>query len=275
MSTATRLENPFDNPFPGMNPYLESRRLWREVHNSLIALMKSYLRRTLPFRYSVIMEERLGIGVEAPDGPPYRYIEPDLTVIGGEPLPTAAAVRERDAGSVVVTLPFRETIREFYITISDRNADADEDETVTILEVLSPSNKRAGVGRAQYEDKRGIIFESSVHLVEIDLVRRGRPMPAEGYHGDAPYRHLVSRWPLRPRAALYPFGLQSPIPDVTVPLLEGDAEPKIPLGELLHNLYREDYYANYVNYNRDPEGPLSDADRAWLDGLLRAKGLRR
>ena len=43
-----------------------------------------------------------------------------------------------------------------------------------------------------------------------------------------------------------------------MPLLEGDAEPKIPLGELLHNLYREDYYANYVNYNRDPEGPLSD-----------------
>ena len=125
MSTATRLENPFDNPFPGMNPYLESRRLWREVHNSLIARDANRTSAArLPFRYSVIMEERLGIGVEAPDGPPYRYIEPDLAVIGGEPLPTAVAVREMDAGSVVVTLPFRETIREFYITISDRNADA-------------------------------------------------------------------------------------------------------------------------------------------------------
>ena len=68
MSMATRLENPFDNPFPGMNPYLESRRLWREVHNKLIAVMHSYLRRRLPFRYSVVMEERLGIGVERPTG---------------------------------------------------------------------------------------------------------------------------------------------------------------------------------------------------------------
>ena len=271
MTLAARLENPWDNPFPGMNPYLETPRLWPEVHNSLIALMKSYLRRTLPLRYSVIMEERLGIGVEAPDGPPYRYIKPDLTIIGGEPLPSPAAVREMDAGSVVVTLPFRETVREFYISISDRN----RDEAVTILEVLSPSNKKTGVGRTQYEDKRGNIFESSVHLVEIDLVRQGQPMPAEGYDGDAPYRHLVSRWRLRPRAALYPFGLQSPIPDVAVPLLEGDAEPKIPLGDILHSLYREDYYANYVDYGKDPEGPLSDADRAWLDGLLRAKGLRQ
>ena len=271
MTLATRAENPFSNPFPGMNPYLESPRLWPEVHNSLIALMKSYLRRTLPFRYSVIMEERLGIGVESPAGPPYRYIKPDLAIVGGEPLPTPAAVLEMDAGSVVVTLPFRETVREFYISISDRN----RDEAVTILELLSPSNKKTGAGRTQYEDKRSSVFESSVHLVEIDLVRQGRPMPAAGYDGDAPYRHLVSRWQLRPRAALYPFGLQSPIPDVTVPLRDGDAEPKIPLGSLLHNLYREDYYANYVDYAQDPEGPLSDDDRAWLDRRLREKGLRR
>ena len=60
-----------------------------------------------------------------------------------------------------------------------------------------------------------------------------------------------------------------------MPLLAGDAGPKIPLNELLHNLYREDYYANYVDYAADPERPLSADDRAWLDGLLRQQGLRR
>ena len=276
MVLARNAEIPLDNPFPGMNPYLESARLWPEVHNSLVALMKSYLRRRLPFRYFVIMEERAGIGIHPPPEPAYRYIKPDLGITGTsrrrQPA-TAAAVAppETDAGAMAVLLPFRETVSEWYITISDRNSD----ELVTILELLSPSNKRSGEGRIQYEDKRNSIFESSTHLVEVDLVRQGQPMPAQGYDGDAPYRHLVSRGPTRPAAALYPFGLQAPIPDVAVPLLAGDAEPKIPLNELLHNLYRDDYYANYVDYGADPEGPLSDADRVWMDGLLREKGLRR
>ena len=77
---ATHSENPYSNPFPGMNPYLEAPRLWAEVHNKIIAEMHRYLRRRLPFRYSVIMEERLGIGVNAPDEPPVRYIVPDLAV---------------------------------------------------------------------------------------------------------------------------------------------------------------------------------------------------
>ena len=275
MALARNAENPLDNPFPGMNPYLESARLWPEVHNCLVASIHSWLRRTLPFRYWVIMGERAGIGIHPPPEPPYRYIKPDLgitDIIGGAPQPaTATAVARPDADAVAVLVPFRETVSEWYITISDRNSD----ELVTILEVLSPSNKRSGDGRIQYEDKRHSIFESATHLVEIDLVRQGPPMPAQGYDGDAPYRILVSRGPSRPAAALYPFGLQSPIPDVAVPLLDGDAEPKIPLNDLLHNLYREDYYANYVDYGADPEGPLSAADRAWLDGLLREKGLRR
>ena len=274
MVLARNAEIPLDNPFPGMNPYLESARLWPGVHNLIIAEMHHYLRRRVPFRYFVIMEERAGIGIHPPPEPAYRYIKPDLgtTDVGGRPGLAAAAVArpETDGDAVAVLVPFRETVSEWYITISDRNSD----ELVTILEVLSPSNKRSGEGRIQYEDKRNSIFESSTHLVEVDLVRQGQPMPAQGYDGDAPYRHLVSRGPTRPAAALYPFGLQSPIPDVAVPLLAGDAEPKIPLNELLHNLYRDDYYANYVDYGADPEGSLSDDDRAWLDRMLREQGLR-
>ena len=36
------MENPFANPFPGMNPYLESRRLWPEVHNNIIHEMHRF-----------------------------------------------------------------------------------------------------------------------------------------------------------------------------------------------------------------------------------------
>ena len=286
---ATHPENPHNNPFPGMNPYLESPRLWPEVHNKIIAAMHRYLRRRLPFRYSVIMEERLGlgigIGVNPPDEPPTRYIRPDLAITGAVSesgtAPGGGATLALDRGAVAVLLPVRETVSEWFISIATTDADGNGSQPVTILELLSPSNKRAGAGRSQYLDKRGSIIESAVHLVEIDLVRLGTPMPYQGYDYndddalDAPYRHLISRWQTRPWAAMYPFALPSAIPDVTVPLLEGDAEPQIPLNALLHDLYREDYYANYVDYGKDPDGPLSDADRRWLDGLLRDKGLRR
>ena len=74
------MENPFANPFPGMNPYLESRRLWPEVHNKIIHEMHRFLRRTLPFRYTVIMDERVGIGNDPTRDAPARYAEPDLSI---------------------------------------------------------------------------------------------------------------------------------------------------------------------------------------------------
>ena len=268
---AAQMENPFANPFPGMNPYLESRRLWPEVHNNIIHEMFRFLRRNLPFRYTVIMDERVGIGNDPSRDAPARYAEPDLSIRGG-------GVRERGAatylaeGRVTARLPLDdETTREMFITIGER----DHEDPVTIVELLSPSNKSvSGHGRSQYLDKRERVIFSPTHLVEIDLIRRGRPMPVEGYGGDAPYRHLISRWQTRPEVDLYPFRLQTPIPDVPVPLLEGDEDAVVPLGSLVDDMYEQDYYSNYADYSHDPEGPLSDDDREWLDQILREKGFR-
>ena len=265
------MENPFTNPFPGMNPYLETRGLWPEVHNSLIAAMKSFLRQRLPFKYSVIMEERVAIGQNPAEEPPARYARPDLTISSQEaPRISGAHPDSEDTRAVTVVLPEIYTVREWFIEIREQS----RGKPVTILEVLSPTNKNPGAGREQYLDKRQRILESATHMVEIDLVRVGRPMPLEGYDGDAPYRNLVSRWQDRPAAALYPFRLQSVIPDITVPLLDDDAEPTLPLGEMVHDLYLQDYYCNYVDYGADPAGPLSDNDREWLDKILREQGFR-
>ncbi len=45
-------------PFPGMDPYLEQRVLWPNVHNSLIAALRDYLAPRLRPRYFVAIEER-------------------------------------------------------------------------------------------------------------------------------------------------------------------------------------------------------------------------
>ena len=77
------VEKPLCQPVPGMNPYLESRRLWREVHNNIIHGMFRFLRRTLPFRYTVIMDERVPIGNDPSRDAPAQYGAPDLSIRGG------------------------------------------------------------------------------------------------------------------------------------------------------------------------------------------------
>ncbi len=53
-------------------------------------------------------------------------------------------------------------------------------ELVTVIELLSPSNKRAVDDREQYLARRRELFRSSTHLVETDLLRGWAPMiPAE------------------------------------------------------------------------------------------------
>ena len=268
---AAQMENPFANPFPGMNPYLESRRLWPEVHNKIITEMHRFLRRTLPFRYTVIMDERVPVGNDPSRDAPARYPKPDLTIRGSGVRERAVATYQTE-GRVTARLPLDDELpSEMFITIGERS----QEDPVTIVELLSHSNKITGEhGRSQYLDKRQRVIFSDAHLVEIDLIRRGRPKPVEGYDGDAPYRHLISRWQTRPEVDLYPFRLQTPIPDVPVPLLEEDADAVVPLGALVDDMYKQDYYANYADYNSDPEGPLSDDDREWIDRMLRKKGFR-
>lgn len=46
---------------------------------------------------------------------------------------------------------------------------------VTVIEVPSPASKRAGEGCAKYLEKRQKVFGSAIHLIEIDLLRKGNP----------------------------------------------------------------------------------------------------
>jgi hypothetical protein len=85
-----------------------------------------------------------------------------------------------------------------------------EKRVYTVVEVLSPKNKRVGEGRDKYLTKRQKVLNSATHLVEIDLLRTGNLMPrAEVIRSD--YRILVSRANLRPEAELYPFNVPESI----------------------------------------------------------------
>jgi hypothetical protein len=52
-------------PFPGMDPYLENRRFWSDVHHSMIYALRAALNPVLPSEFLARIEERLYI-VEPP-----------------------------------------------------------------------------------------------------------------------------------------------------------------------------------------------------------------
>ena len=147
-------------------------------------------------------------------------------------------------------------------------------EVVTAIEILSPVNKRSGEGRKQYEGKRNKVLGSSTHLVEVDLLRKGQPMPV--YHSNmrTHYRILVSRGNRRPQGDLYTFNLPDRIPSFPLPLKSGDKEPLIDLQLLLSNVYDQASYDLAIDYHQEPVPSLSAEDGVWLNNRLINRELR-
>lgn len=254
-------------PFPGMDPYLERPGLWPDVHNGLIAAVRDYLAPLLRPRYFVSIEERTY--TVAPDDLIFAG-RADVAVVEREPHPPEGDLTADADGGVMVEVPLLDEVRETFLEV---RSTANE-RIVTVLEILSPANKRAGAGREQYAEKRLGIFATRTHLVEIDLLRAGDPMPMRGWGGQSDYRILVSRGDRRPSARLLPFGVRQAIPAFALPLLRGDDEPKVELGGLLHALYDRAGYDLRLDYRADAEPPLDGGDAAWADELLRGAGLR-
>jgi len=163
---------------------------------------------------------------------------------------------------VIAELPQPEEVRRRYLEIRDTQTQA----VITALEILSPSNKMEREGREQYEHKRLKILGSMTHLVEIDLLRAGEPMPMKTpYQND--YRIVVSRSQQRPQAEVYLFSVRHPIPDFPIPLRPGEEEPVLPLNQLLHDLYDKSSYDLIVDYRQPPIPSLSVDDTQWAAEL--------
>lgn len=254
-------------PFPGMDPYLERPGLWPDVHNRLIAALADDLAPRLRPRYFVAIEERTY--TVSPDDLVFAG-RADVAVVRRETNPAESAPEAVSDDVVIVEVPVLDEVRESFLEV---RSVADE-RVVTVLELLSPANKRPGSGRDQYSEKRLGIFGTRTHLVEIDLLRAGEPMAIRGWDGQSDYRILVSRGDRRPRAQLLPFSVRQPVPIFALPLLRGDDEPAVALGALLHALYDRAGYDLRVDYRADAEPPLGDADATWADALLRGATLR-
>jgi len=253
-------------PFPGMDPWLEHPDIWPDVHNSLIGAIRDAMAPKVAPKYFIGLQERT---YQVDDGVLSLWGVPDLAVSPSEVRPAngGAARRQPEAEGGVgvrqVKVPTRAVLRETFLEVRR----VGKGRLVTIIEVLSPANKAPGPGRRQYLKKRRRVFESGTNLVEIDLLRGGKPMPLDRGGAPGDYRVLVSREPDRPTATLHYFGLRDAIPPIPLPLLPGDAEPMIDLGPILHAMYERARFDLRLRYDRPPLPPLDDDDDAWARGL--------
>ncbi len=267
------------SPFPGMDPYLESSRFWRGVHQSFIYCCNRALNKALPSEFVARMDERLYI--EGPE----RVIVPDVAV-----LPRADSVPAVQAGGTAVlsrpqidtadipdtVFDYPEEITESFITITPARQ---PDHIITAIEVLSPKNKQSGAGRRSYQQKQYDFFESGVHLLEIDLLRGGAHTVAvsqerlRARYGTWDYLICLSRADRRFEYDVWRLTLRDRLPRVLIPLLEGYPDVTLDLQEALDRTYEEGAFDRSLNYRTTPVPPLIEDDSVWADSLLQAKGL--
>ena len=230
----------YDNPFPGMNPYLEHPDIWPDFHFSLVAGLATALGPRLPHNYRIDLQRR--VEVEEPSAGGSSVAE-TVSVVAA-PTDEAVAVRVRMPREVSVSWLRVETVPER--------------ELVTIVEVLSPTNKRPGEGRRRYIRKREAIVAGLVNLVEIDLLRRWEPMPMETPPPAGDYRILVCRSLESPGAWLYPFRVRQRIPKFTLPLRSDDEAPppEVDLGPIISALHHTARYGQVARYNAPPPEPV-------------------
>ncbi|MDQ2997834.1 MAG: DUF4058 family protein [Chloroflexota bacterium] len=253
-------------PFPGMDPYLEHPALWEDVHTRLIVAIADSLGPQVRPHYRVAVERRTYLAVFAPEE--YELVgKPDVLISGSQQRVTSSMPEiTTRVMPRIGELVMPDEITERYLEVRD----VVTSEVVTVLELLSPTNKLTREGRSQYERKRLKVLGSATHLIEIDLLRAGEPFPMRiQSDGSRPlYRIVVSRSQDRPRAEVYLFDLPDPIPEIPIPLRANEADAVLPLNQVLHDMYDRAGYDQILNYHQPPVPALTDADAAWALTLI-------
>jgi hypothetical protein len=244
------------SPFPGMNPYLEQAAVWQDFHQSFLPLAREVLTAQVRPAYVVKVEEHLFVH-EAPINGRKVLGRSDVSVVGGTAgAPSAGPASAVAQAPITVLLTGADIERHAFLEIRDRA----NMEVVTVIELLSPSNKDPGPDREIYLAKRRRLLWSGTHLVEIDLLRGGGRLPPIEIMAD--YCVFVSRAEERPRAFAWPIHLRSRLPEIPIPLRPPHADARLDLQQVLHRLYDTAGYEDYI-YNNEPEPPLSPEDAEW------------
>lgn len=261
-----------DNPFPGMDPWMEDQ--WGDAQHCLITYARDQLRQLLPAALRARVVERGFVDYTVTSQ--WESSSSRDLIEGSHRSCSQANLSGQIVTAQPLVLEYRaEPICEGFIEITDSQS---RDHVVTVIEVVSPLIKRPGEGQDAYLDKRDERRMAGVNIVEIDLLRAGRRVSVAPDilippSHRTPYRMSVWR-AARPLAVeLYRVPLRERLPTIRIPLRPTDRDVVLDLQRLVDEAYRNGTYED-TDYRRDPVPPLEPDDAAWADALLREKGLR-
>jgi len=259
-----------------MDPYLEGEE-WHDVHQRLATEISDYLAPQIRPHYVV----RLAVAI-VPDMPHAQEIEvmyPDVEILRRKRTPepaspplaavSVAVMTPTITKPVIMPLP---VLKTRLVTVEIRETETHR--LVTSIELLSPVNKRKP-GLTKFLEKRVRLQEAGVHLVDIDLIRRGkRPVTPPSFTETHPlaqahYSVMLTRAKAN-QIELWPIRIQEKLPTIAIPLRAGDPDIPLDLGAVFTAIYDKAGYDLSLDYSQPPPPPaFDDATQSWIDNLLK------
>ena len=219
------------SPFPGMDPYLEAEELWSSFQHQMALCLYQILLQGLGDRYRARVCQRL-----------YQTQQALFTSI-------VHAEHSED-----------------YIEIRQKN----DSRLVTLVEIVSPTNKTTNEGRVAYLEKRRQGRSNGASIVEIDLVLAGKPLLDYSRESLPEWNYVVTvtRNTQPDRYEIYTSTLRKALPRFRLPLASDERDTIFDLHTAFTRCYDQGGFAERIDYQKDPHARLEEEDRLWLRELL-------
>jgi hypothetical protein len=245
-----------------MDSYLEGY-LWPDVHSALANKIRQQLTPLLRPNYTARLDVCL-----AEDSDPTGEIGilyPNVEVLKAparQPLPPLPSGYQ---STLTITPPglASPVVQPVAVRLTNVEIrDAVQNRLITSIEILSPVNKREP-GLTTYRQKRQRLYQAAVHLLELDLLRRGTRPFAQPRLPTVPYCIALTRAQAK-QMELWPLELATPLPVVPVPLKPEDEDIPLDLQHALTQIYDEAAYDLSLNYSPPPPPALAKEEAAWM-----------
>lgn len=217
--------------FPGMDPFLEHEAVWPHFQHHLVSCMYQTILPGLVDRYRARVGQRCFTTEHA-----------------------------------LFTSVIQEDHEEEFIEIRQRN----DSRLITLIEIVSPTNKTTKTGRDSYLQKRNEARDLRANIVEIDLVLQGTPM-LESTRTNLPewdYVVTVTRAAQPERHEIYTSTLEKRLPRFRLPLATDDRDTVVDLQATFSRCFEQGDFRNRVNYKNPPVGKFLEPHRQWIQEYL-------
>jgi hypothetical protein len=212
--------------FPGVNPFLEAQYYWPDFHLTFFNHWQQAIADVLPDPYEARLDDWRNVAPIQRPGSHRGSATAGALLLEPEIMPTV--ILDED--------------RETYLKILHR----EDRKLVTVLELLSPSNKVAP-SRRDYLTRRNAILGQDVHLVELDLLVSGRRPPMTRLFPRGDFHAIVSRWEDRPDCRVYSWTVRMPLPLLPIPLRAPDPDVAIDLSAVYRTAFERGRYARSID----------------------------